>query len=256
MSNELVEWIFLEDLDYNTALELQTVLHGKVSSFSSKYHGFLLLVEHKPVITIGRFGNKNNILLRDEELRERGIGVYKTSRGGDVTYHGPGQLVGYPIINLKSLKLGVESYVNMLEKTLIGVLRNLGINGTTREDFPGVWTGGEKIAAIGLCIKNWTSMHGFSLNVTTDLESFSMIIPCGIKGSGVTSIEKLLNQKIHQEEIAEMFAKEFGKTFNVCLEKNNSLNSPRKSISESVTFTNLKGVEKVPYFISSRLRGI
>ena len=227
MSKGLIEWIFLEGIDYSAALNLQMVLHRKVSCVKSKYVGFLLLVEHEPVITIGRFGNKNNILLPEEELNKRGVRIFKTSRGGDVTFHGPGQLVGYPIINLRCLKLGVKSYVNMLENTLIGVLGNLGINGSRRENYPGVWIGQEKIAAIGLYVSDWTSIHGFSLNVSTDLKFFSMIIPCGLNGTGVTSVEKLANKKIHHKEIIDMVASEFEKTFDVCLENINDLDNSR-----------------------------
>jgi lipoyl(octanoyl) transferase len=119
MIRRYVEWIYLEDVEYSFGIDLQSILHEKVSRLSSDTTGFLLLVQHRPVITVGRFGKNSNILYTEEYLKERGIAVHKTSRGGDVTFHGPGQLVGYPIINLRGFKLGIRSYVHLLEETIM-----------------------------------------------------------------------------------------------------------------------------------------
>jgi lipoyl(octanoyl) transferase len=216
----LVEWMYLEQLDYSMGLSLQRELQKRVSLDVPKSKGFLLLVEHKPVVTIGRFGKPNNILLSEEEMKRRGIEIWKIERGGDVTFHGPGQLVGYPIINLKDFNLGVKSYVYLLEETLIGVLREYGIEGERIKEHPGVWVNREKVAAIGVYVKDWTTMHGFALNVSTDLSYFSLIVPCGISNMGVTSMERILGKEIPLEQVATAFAKEFGKRFQTNMKKN------------------------------------
>src|ERR1700739_1227411 len=154
ISENLVEWMYLEQLDYSTGFSLQREFQKRVSLNVPKPKGFLLLVEHKPVVTIGRFGDENNILLSEEEMKRRGIEIWRIERGGDVTFHGPGQLVGYPIINLREFKLGVKSYVYLIEETLIGVLREFGIEGERIKEHPGVWVNREKISAIGVCVKN------------------------------------------------------------------------------------------------------
>jgi len=208
-----VEWAYIGGVDYSTALDLQRELQRSLLSNGNQRKGFLLFCEHNPVITIGRFGQEANILLSREDLKERGIGVYRTERGGDVTFHGPGQLVGYPIIKFRDFKLGVKSYVRLLEETLVAVLRGFGIEGGRIEGYPGVWVEEEKIAAVGVCVKNSITMHGFALNVNTDLDFFSLIVPCGIRGMGVTSMKKVLGKEVPLERVALLFATEFGKTF-------------------------------------------
>jgi lipoyl(octanoyl) transferase len=224
MTRRYLEWIYLEDVEYSFGIDLQGVLHKKVSCLSSHTTGFLLLVEHRSVITIGRFGNDSNILYPEEYLREKGIGVHKTSRGGDVTFHGPGQLVVYPIINLKGFKLGIRSYVRLLEETIIEVLKDFDIVAERRERYPGVWIGGEKIASIGIQVRKHTSMHGVALNVSNDLDNFSLIVPCGIREMVVTSIKKLTNRTIPLRQVAHCFANEFGRIFDAQIEEIPDLN--------------------------------
>ncbi|MER3446448.1 MAG: octanoyltransferase [Candidatus Dadabacteria bacterium] len=210
-SENLVNWIYLERVDYSKGLSYQMEIHKRVSL--GKYKGFLLLVEHNPVVTIGRFGDESNILISKEDMKRRGVEIWRIERGGDVTFHGPGQLVGYPIINLRDFKLGVKSYIHLLEETLIGVIDRFGIRGERIKDHTGVWIGKEKIAAIGVYVKNGITMHGFALNVNTDLKYFSFIIPCGISNMGVTSMKEILGMEIPLEKVAVAFAEEFGERF-------------------------------------------
>lgn len=214
MIRRLLEWIYLDDVEYSCGIDLQDMLHERVSRLGSDMSGFLLLVQHRPVITIGRFGKNSNILCSEEYLKERGILVYKTRRGGDVTFHAQGQLVAYPIINLRGFRLGIRSYVHLLEETIIELLKYFGIVAVRREKYPGVWIGGEKIASIGIQVSKHTSMHGVALNVSNELDSFSLIVPCGISEVTVTSMEKLLNNTIQVRQVAHRFAKEFGKIFD------------------------------------------
>jgi lipoyl(octanoyl) transferase len=208
-----VEWAYIEKLDYSDGLCFQDELHRTALSSGDKPKGFLLLCDHKPVITVGRFGKENNILVSRDDLKKYGIGIYRTERGGDATFHGPGQLVGYPIINLRDFKLGVKSYVHLLEETIIRVLGDFGIEGKRIEKYPGVWIGKEKIAAIGVHVKKRITTHGFALNVNTNLSYFSLIVPCGIRNMGVTSIEKVLGKEIPLEQVALGFVEEFGGVF-------------------------------------------
>lgn len=152
----------------------------------------LLLLEHPPVITIGTGGKEDNILVNGAYLRRAGIDVYRTNRGGDVTYHGPGQIVGYPILDLTAYGKDVRNYVRRLEETFICLLaEEYGLHATRDCAHPGVWVGNAKIAALGCAVKRWITMHGFAFNVNTDLEYFRLINPCGITDRGVTSLQKL-----------------------------------------------------------------
>ncbi|HSC78565.1 MAG TPA: lipoyl(octanoyl) transferase LipB [Candidatus Acidoferrales bacterium] len=157
----------------------------------------LLLGEHTPVITLGRNARRENLLLPEEELARRGVELHETDRGGDVTYHGPGQLVGYPILDLTALRKDVVWYVRSLEEVLISAARSFGLEAARRtapegekQLYTGVWVGDEKLAAIGVRISRWVTSHGFAFNATTNLSHFDFIIPCGIRDKGVTSLEK------------------------------------------------------------------
>ena len=222
--SDALEWFYLERADYSAGLNIQRELHRIVLSNAEGKRGFLLLIEHeRPVITIGRFAKESNILFSEQELKARGIEVYRVGRGGDVTFHGPGQLVGYPIINLRDFKLRVRSYVHLLEEALIAVLGRFNIEGKRIEGYPGVWVGRDKVAAIGVQVKNSTTMHGFSLNVNTDLSYFSIIVPCGIRDMGVTSMEKALGKGISVKEVVPIFAEEFGRIFQTTIKTTNGL---------------------------------
>jgi len=174
----------------------------------------LLYTEHDHVYTIGKGGDDNHLLASEDELTKDGTEVFHIDRGGDITYHGPGQVVGYPIIDLNQHSPDIHAYLRQLEEVLIAALRTYGIQGTREEGLTGVWTGGEKIAAIGVKVSRWVTMHGFALNVNTDLRKFARIIPCGIFHKGVTSMKQFLGREIPPEEVegrlTESFASVFG----------------------------------------------
>jgi len=174
----------------------------------------LLLLEHPHVFTLGRGADASNILADQDQLQSNSVEVHETGRGGDVTYHGPGQLVGYPIINLKPDRCDVHRYVRDLEEVLIRTIADYGIEGGRIEGLTGVWVGNEKIAAIGVRIARWITSHGFALNVNTDLKFFQMIVPCGITDKGVTSISRLLGHDVDLSEVAVIAARHFGEVFD------------------------------------------
>ncbi len=184
----------------------------------SKKHGFgkdvLLLLEHPPTITIGRSGNPNNLLINEKELKDRGIDFWNIDRGGDITFHGPGQLVGYPILSLEPGERDVHDYMRKLEESLIRLLSLYGIEGFRDNHYTGVWTREGKIGAMGVHISRWITRHGFALNVNTDLSYYKLIIPCGIVGRGVISIEKLLSHQVEMREVVDHYIKEFGFVFH------------------------------------------
>jgi lipoyl(octanoyl) transferase len=174
---------------YGEALERQRLLADDRIA-GRLPHDTLLLLEHPPVVTLGR-GTKNTSLPMDPEaLRRRGIDVFEIERGGDVTYHGPGQLVGYPIFDLTQHRQDLHWFLRQLEEALIVALGTLGIPGERRAGFTGVWTAGRKIASIGIHVRQWVTWHGFALNVTTDLAAFDLIVPCGIPNVVMTSVQK------------------------------------------------------------------
>jgi lipoyl(octanoyl) transferase len=174
----------------------------------------LLLLEHPHVFTLGRGADATNILAAEEQLQANAVEVHETGRGGDVTYHGPGQLVGYPIINLKPDRCDVHRYVRDLEDVLIRTIAEFGVTGTRIEGLTGVWVGSEKIAAIGVRIARWITSHGFALNVNTDLSYFKMIVPCGITDKGVTSLSQLLGRQIPLGEVAQIASSQFARVFS------------------------------------------
>lgn len=173
----------------------------------------LLLLEHPHVFTLGRGADGSNILASREQLQSHSIEVHETGRGGDVTYHGPGQLVGYPIINLKPDRCDVHRYVRDVEEVLIRTIADFGVTGGRIRGLTGVWVGNEKIAAIGVRIARWVTSHGFALNVNTDLSYFQMIIPCGITDKGVTSLSQVLGRRMETKEVASIAAHHFGEVF-------------------------------------------
>jgi lipoyl(octanoyl) transferase len=149
----------------------------------------LLLLEHDPVFTLGRNARRENVLVPDDALRAQGYDVFESGRGGDVTYHGPGQIVGYPILHLAPDRQDVHRYVRDLEEVMIRTCADYGVAAVRVAGLTGVWVGDEKIGAIGVRIARWVTSHGFALNVSNDLSPFSLIVPCGIRGRGVTSLE-------------------------------------------------------------------
>jgi len=197
---------------YDRALDLQMqICELKKRGFD---RDLLLLLEHPPTITLGRNANSSHLLICEEELRARGIGLYKVDRGGDVTFHGPGQLVGYPILSLQPNERDVRQYMGNLEESLIRLLDGYGIKGERDRCFPGVWTERGKIAALGVHLSRWITRHGFALNVNTDLSYFDLIVPCGIVGRAVTSMQAILSHTLDVCEVAERYINEFGRVFN------------------------------------------
>ena len=173
----------------------------------------LLLLEHDPVFTLGRNARTANVLLPAEALRERGFEVFETGRGGDVTYHGPGQVVGYPILDLAPDRRDVHRYVRDLEEVMIRTCADYGLEASRLEGLTGTWLGDEKIGAIGVRIARWVTSHGFAFNVGTDLGAFDLIVPCGIRERGVTSLERRLGHPVPLDEAMERLAAHFAAVF-------------------------------------------
>ncbi len=176
----------------------------------------LILLEHSPVVTLGRSGKAQNLLVSPDLLRARGIDLFEVERGGDVTYHGPGQLVGYPILDLRALDEDVVRYMRSLEESIISTLAVFGIAGGRERGYPGVWVDGAKVAAAGVAVKRRVTMHGFALNVTTDLSAFDLINPCGL-GRPVTSMTKILGRAVGIDEVRSVYAEQFTEVFDVAL---------------------------------------
>lgn len=192
------------------ALQAELVRRRRAGDIADR----LLLLEHPHVITLGTSAHAENVLLDDAERRLLGIDMFETGRGGDVTYHGPGQLVGYPIIDLKPDRCDLHRYVRDLEEVLIRSLSDFGIVAGREPKLTGVWVGGEKIAAIGVRVSSgWITSHGFALNVETDLDFFGSIVPCGIRDHGVTSIRRLAGAEVTMEEVRGRVAARFGEVF-------------------------------------------
>ncbi len=188
----------------------------------------LLLLEHPHVITLGRAANRANILADDAMRQRYGVELFDTGRGGDVTYHGPGQLVGYPIIKLLPGCQDIRRYVRDLQEVIIRAARDFGVESEPRGgDFVGVWVGDEKLAAIGIRISRWVTMHGFAFNVSTDLNYFRLIVPCGITGHGVTSLQKLLGVPVEMEAVAQSVKRHFGEVFKRQIVERSSAASTR-----------------------------
>ena len=217
------KYIDLGLIDYQEAWDYQ---ENKLSELmenrekeSSEHNGYVLFCEHPHVYTLGKSGKENNLLITDEFLKKINATYYQTNRGGDITYHGPGQIVGYPIIDLNSYKLGVKNYIFKLEESIISFLKDFNIEATRLDKATGVWLdtdkpAARKICAIGVRVSRGITMHGFALNINTDLNYFSYINPCGFQDKGVTSLEKELGNKLDMDEakllLLEKIKKEFG----------------------------------------------
>lgn len=199
--------INLGQCSYKISLEHQDNIHSRVSE--QKITDSIIFVEHEHVYTLGKNADQNNILSN----YPKDVEIHNIDRGGDVTYHGPGQLVGYPIINIKNLNMSIGRYVHTLEKILINTLAMFDIKSKRRDKLIGVWVGEEKIAAIGVRVKNGITKHGFALNVNTDLSYYDGIIPCGIDNCKVTSMKQLLQKNIELKLVIDIIIKEFAKYF-------------------------------------------
>jgi len=205
---------YLGVIPYQPALRLQERLARARAEGSTP--DTLLLLQHPPVITIGRFRGEENIIVPRDILRQKGIEVFYTNRGGSVTYHGPGQLVGYPIINLRENRFAVRDYLWRVEEVIIRLLYTLGIQGYRRPEYlGGVWVGEKKVCSIGIRVNHHVTMHGFALNVSNDLAPFEYIHPCGIKGKIMTSLSKILDKQIEVEAILEDLLHAFSAVFEL-----------------------------------------
>lgn len=203
--------VWLGLTDYLSALELQMrICRAKKSGFKADV---LLLLEHPPTITLGRNGRRQNLLASTEELEARGISLHEVDRGGDITFHGPGQLVGYPLLQLREGERDVHRLMHNLEESLIRLLERYGIQAGRAGHLTGVWTDEGKVAAMGIHISRWLTRHGFALNVNTDLTFYNLIIPCGIVGKGVTSMGNILSRRFDLRKVSEDYAEDFMPVF-------------------------------------------
>jgi len=208
---------YLGMVPYEVALKLQQRLvqartEGKISDV-------ILLLQHPSVFTIGRFKGREDIIVPPQTLALEGIAVFHTDRGGGITYHGSGQLVGYPIVDLKENGLGVREYIWKLEGAIIKTLLALGIQGYRLAGYPGVWASGKKVCSIGIHVSHYITTHGFALNVTDDLRYFEYIRPCGLTGEVMTSVSELLGQTVEIGEIIDKFLPSFSETFGLSCEQ-------------------------------------
>lgn len=205
--------LFLGKCEYREALAIQVKLLEKRQK--GEIEDTLIILEHPPVITLGNQAEKSNIIASEEYLAQQGIDIIETNRGGDVTYHGTGQIVGYPIVDIRNLKIGVRDFVNGLEEVFIQLLQQeLGIDAERDFGHTGVWIGNNKILAIGLAVKRGVTMHGFAFNVNTNLQHFNFIVPCGITDKGVTSVEKIMGKTYNIDEMNKKVVDYFVKVFN------------------------------------------
>ena len=202
--------IFVKDLgirSYQEVWNLQKDFQKK--RIEKRLDDTLILVEHEPVYTLGKNANKNHLL----QSRDRSVNVFDIERGGDITFHGPGQLVGYPIIDLSYYRRSISWYMRRLEQLAIDVLKDFGISASRIKGLTGVWVGEEKIAAQGVRISRWVTMHGFALNVNPDLSFYDGIIPCGIFDHGITSMEELLGSAQDMDDVKAMVVEKFNNLF-------------------------------------------
>ena len=195
-------------LDYRLAWDEQRRTHDAVAE--EREPPTLLLVEHPPVITFGKKGGRENLLVREDFLQDKGFSLYDIERGGDVTYHGPGQLVGYPIFRVGRK---VQAYLRQLETVMVRLLADYGVESRGSPGYAGVWVGDEKVVAIGVAIKRDVSFHGFAMNVSTNLAHFNYIVPCGIRDKGVTSLSALLGREVRLDEVKPKLVATFREIF-------------------------------------------
>jgi lipoyl(octanoyl) transferase len=207
----------LGTIDYAAGLALQheRVAQRKAGAIPDSF----LLLEHPHVYTLGRNARRENLLVSPAFLKSRGAEVFETDRGGDVTYHGPGQLVGYPILDLARHRRDIAWFMRSLEEVFIRVAADYGVEAARMPCATGVWVGNEKLVAMGVHISRWVTSHGFAFNVNTELNYFDWIVPCGLRGKGVTSIERLLGAPADMAEAAERVIEHFGRVFGLEMQK-------------------------------------
>ena len=208
-------WLEFSRRDYAETFHLQNILCQK------RQRGIIpdvvILLEHAPCITIGRSGGHHNLLASKEVLERNGITVHEATRGGDITYHGPGQLVCYPILSLEGEKRDLHAYARKMEEVMIRTLHAFDILAGRKPEYPGVWVGDRKIGAMGIAVRKWITMHGIALNVCPDLEHFSLIVPCGIASHGVTSMAEILGHDIDVATVRDEMRRQFADIFQILL---------------------------------------
>ena len=209
---------------YAEAVALQERIH--LARREGQVPDVLLLLQHPAVITLGRSAHEEHLLVDRDALARRGVEVYESARGGDVTYHGPGQLVGYPIIDLNEHGRDVHRYLRWVEESLIRTLAHFGLSGDRVPKLTGVWVGSEKVAAIGVGVRHWVTWHGFALNISTDLDAFKLIVPCGIRDRGVTSLERLLSRPVPEAEVVDAVVDAFAEVFELTPEHHRVVELP------------------------------
>jgi len=204
-------------VSYEKAYDLQKKLHK--FRREGRIDDLLILLEHEPVVTIGRIGRRDNILVSEEFLQSKEIRVFEIDRGGDVTLHCPGQLVGYPILDLKFHGENIHRYLRNLEEVIIRLLKVYGVDSERIEDRIGVWVGDKKVASIGVGVKGWVTFHGFALNINPDLSYFSFIRPCGFEGTTVTSLSEILGREVEPAGVRHHLIECFGGIFNLQMDQ-------------------------------------
>ena len=228
-SNKKIQVTDLKNTSYQPAWDLQEKLLKKIVELKITNRkveiqqptpNYFLWVEHPPVITLGKSGAIDHLLLNEEQLRDRGIEYFKTNRGGDITFHGLGQVVGYPILDLDYFFSDIHKYLRLLEEAVILTLADYGVAGQRLDGFTGVWVDAEKetprkICAIGVKCSRWVTMHGIGFNINSNLDYFKHIVPCGIEDKSVTSLQKETNQEIDMEELKVRFKKNFKILFGI-----------------------------------------
>lgn len=211
----------LGTVDYTEAHRLQKELQAK--RISGEIGDTVLLLEHPPVLTMGRSAKEQHVLAAPEVLAARGISVHEVGRGGDVTYHGPGQLVAYPIIDLKPDRRDVRKYMWSLEETMIRTCADFGLSATRVEGLNGAWVGDRKVGAVGVRISRWVTMHGLALNANSDLTHFDLIVPCGIQDKKVTSLSAEIGRTVFATDVIDPLARHFAELYDTDVEWRDAL---------------------------------
>lgn len=227
VKNKILFYADLGFIDYKEAWDLQYKIHSNRVAGNIKDH--LLLLEHPNTYTLGKTANRSHLVGTDQFLKEKNISVYDIDRGGDITYHGPGQLVGYPILDLSEWYQDTHKYLRALEEVIIRVCSEFSITGKRDPKYTGVWIEDRKIAAIGIKVSRWVTMHGFAFNINTDLSLFNGIIPCGISDKAVTSLSKETNKTIEIDIIKNLLIKHFKEIFEYYSIENISKNELLKT---------------------------
>lgn len=234
MEKRKIDYINLSVEPYKKIWDFQAKLHQL--RVERKINDILILLEHNHVYTLGKIAKKEHLLISPLLLNTQNIDVWEIDRGGDITYHGPGQIVGYPIIHLSEWKEDIHLYLRQLEELIIRTLSEYGIEGKRISGLTGVWVNNEKICALGIKVSKWVTMHGFAININTDLSYFDKIIPCGIRDKGVTSLQKILQKKVDVEEVKNKLLKYFKEIFDYHEVKIfNSINSFLSTIQSKKT---------------------